>query len=139
MVVTVPDVPVDVYLASWEQLDEAVRWLWVVLGDADSELPLTSDDAAETEDLLRRYAAQRSVGSAQAEAARSEGRRTFTLELELPQESGADLEHLLELLDLVDRLLVEQNLAPPASAEIRSHRRALLGQMASQVRQGRPG
>jgi hypothetical protein len=136
VIVRVPEVDVDLYFANAEQLGEAVQWLWVVLGDSHQELPLSAEDAARTEELLQLYAPQRRVMADQAETARTAGRRTFTVELDLPERAGADFDRLLELLDLVNELVTEQGLALPASSQIREFRQMLLGGIARQLRAG---
>jgi hypothetical protein len=127
-------VPVDLYFANWAQLDGAVRGLWVVVGDAEHKLPLTAEDAARTEEILHTYGPQRRAGAEQAAAARARGDRTFTMELDLPERASDDLEHLLSLLDGVNRLVIEQDLALPASPEMRSFRHGLIAQIAAQLR-----
>lgn len=133
MLVRVADIDVDLYFANAEQLGEASRWLWVVLGDADRELPLSADDAARIEDLLQDYAAQRRTANLQAQRARTAGAATFTLEIELPDRARTDVPQVIELLDRVNRMVTQEGFVMPASPEIRAFRRRLLGEIAAQV------
>ncbi|MCU1483521.1 MAG: hypothetical protein JWN67_267 [Actinomycetia bacterium] len=132
----VPDVDVDLYLENVVQLGEALPWLWVVLGDDQRDLALTAEGAARIEDLLQQYGSQRQAIAAQAEAAEQAGRSTFTLEVELPEGASADVEQLLDLLELVSRMVGEEGLASPASPKINAFRRFLLGEVARQLRAG---
>lgn len=138
VLVRIPNVPVDLYFANNEQLDDAVRQLWIVIGDVDGALPVSGQDAAMTEEILRAYRPQRDRSNAQAAAARAAGAATFTIEIELPERALADLERLGGLLVRLDRLCTEQGIALPASPEIRAFRRDLLAAIADQLRASRP-
>ena len=72
----------------------------------------------------------------QADAAKSSGQRTFTLEIDLPPSASADVEQLLELVERVSRMVGEQGLAMPASPKLIAFRQHLLGEVARQLHAG---
>jgi hypothetical protein len=132
--VRIPDVSVELYFTSNAQLADAMRQLWIVLGDVDGTLPLSAQDAADTEEILRRYRPQGHAVAAHAAAADARGDLTFTVEIDLPADALEHLDHLLGLFDRIDRMNAQQGLALPASPEIRHFRRALITSMADQLR-----
>jgi hypothetical protein len=134
VLVRVPDLDVDLYLENVAQLADASRWLWVVVGDDHGAL--SAEGAARVEDLLQQYGSQRQAIAAAADVARAEGRRTFTLEVELPERAGADVEQLLDLIERVNRMVGEEGLAIPASPKLNAFRKSLLGEVARQLRSG---
>jgi hypothetical protein len=134
VLVRVPDVDVDLYLENVAQLADASRWLWVVVGDDHGTL--SAEGAARVEDLLQQYGSQRQVIAAAADAARAEGHRTFTLEVELPARASTDVEQLLDLIERVNRMVGDEGLAVPASPKLNAFRKFLLGEVARQLRVG---
>lgn len=135
MLVEVAEVPVDLYFANAEQLTEAIAALSSVSGSEGLALPLTPTEATRTASILHRYAAQREAAAFQAGAARERGDSTFTLEIDLPEHAGDDLDHLLELFDRIDDLCAEQDMAWPAPIAVRAFRRSTLRSLAARVRE----
>src|SRR5438270_14081723 len=104
MHVRIPDVSVELYFTSNAQLADAMRQLWIVLGDVDGTLPLSARDAADTEEILRRYRPQRNAVASNAAAAKARGDLNFTVDVDLPADAVEDLDHLLGVFDLIDRM-----------------------------------
>ena len=134
MLVRVPNVSVELYFANVANLADAIRHMWVVVGDVDGTLPLSAEDAAVTEELFRTYRPQGEVVAALAAAARDRGDLNFTVEVDFPLDALEHLERLLGLFDRIDQMVAEQGLAVPASRELRNFRRALVSAMADQLR-----
>lgn len=135
MLVRIPDVPVDLFFANAEQLVEAVAALSTVFGAHGDELPLTGEDVARTNEILRRYADQRQAAASQAGAARRRDEPTFVLELDFPPQAADDLDYLISLTDRIDDLCAEQDMAWPAPIAIRAFRRTTLRRLATAVRE----
>jgi hypothetical protein len=132
--VRIPDVPVDLHLESHAQLEEAVRELWVALGGARRDLPMSGDDAADVEDLIRAYRTQSEDAARQATAAPDRGETTCTLVLRYPADAAHDAPRLTELLERVDRLRQQELYSSSTAADIVAHRRWLAAEIAHQLR-----
>src|SRR4051794_26351949 len=132
--VRILDVPVELHLESQAQLQDAVRELWLVLGGASRALPLTGDDAADVEDLIRTFRPQSEEAARQAQAARDRGAATCSLVLRSPAAAAHDAPRLMELLERVDQLRKQELYVPSARPEVVAYRRWLGAEIARQVR-----
>ncbi|MCU1486558.1 MAG: hypothetical protein JWN67_3304 [Actinomycetia bacterium] len=132
--VRITDVPVDLDLESHAQLQDAVRELWIALSGASPDLPMTGNDAADVEDLIRAYGPQSQEGARQAQAARDAGATTCTLVMQFPADAAHDAPRLMELLERVDRLREQELYASSARPELLAYRRWLAAEIARQIR-----
>ena len=134
--VTLLGLPVRLVQASERQLDDLARELQLLAIDRDRLMPAHHRGVAE--ELLARYSSNREVGRREARFAAAAGAERIDLVLPVPEDGGAELIHLTEVLDQLAEMCRRGTLltAPP-SAEVSAYRHWCANEVSRQLA-GRP-
>lgn len=132
------DVPTDLVLSNRRHLDDLLHELYIMRAGTDSgQVRPGPGLAALMSEILEAYSPARDEVWRQADDARTAGRQSVDIDVELPSTAAAAAPHLVDLLERADRMCRDLKLltmaAPPEVAELR---RWVSAQIVAQIDRG---